>query len=134
MPDTPELEISYDIFKSLIDATHSSFILLAMRRLSRPIDVQDVVAILSLRIEQAAVLLDTLVHFGFIVPVEDSQAYTITQSGIEMICSKPASSAFQFDPSCDIEGDRLPSYVALDLLPLRLYTYYLNKRSQDEEH
>ena len=131
MPDTPELEISYDLFKSLIDATHCSFILLAMRRLSRPIDIQDVVSILSLNVKQAAIL---LVHFGFIIPVENSQAYTITQSGIEMISSKPDTSPFQFDPSCDIEGDRLPSYVALDLLPLRLYTYYLNKRSQDEEH
>ena len=134
MPDTPELEMSDDIFKSLIDATHSSFILLAMRRLSRPIDVQDVVNILSLKEEQACKLLDTLLHFGFINPVGDSQLYTITQSGIEMVSSNPASSPFQYDPSCEIEGDRLPTNIAFDLLPLRLYTYRLSQGSDDKEH
>ena len=33
------------------------------------------------------------------------------------------SKPWDFDPTLNIDGDRLPSYVAFDLLPLRIYSY-----------
>jgi len=133
MPDPPELIMSYNIFKALYDATLCSFILLAMRQLKRPIDAEDVIQIFSLNKEKSISLLEVLQHFQYIVPVGDSRIYTITRAGAELISSKPPTSPFQYDPTFDVEGDRIPSYIAYDILPLRLYTYHLGIDSNGQQ-
>ena len=125
--------MSYDIFKALYDATLCSFVLLSMRQLHRPIDVKDVIQIFSLDKKKSLSLLETLLHFNYIVPVGGGKIYTITKSGADLISSKPSTSPFQYDPTYDVEGDRLPSYIAYDILPLRLYTYHLSRRMKGEE-
>jgi len=132
MPKTSPLYCSDDLIHSLIEASHCSFVLLAMRREDKPIDVLDVANLLDLEIIPADNLLNTLLHFGFILPVEDGDRYVITPSGIDMLSPAPANSPFHYDPELPIDGDRLPSYVAFDLLPLRIYAY--RSKFNSDEH
>ena len=133
MPAPREIIMSYDIFKAIYDATLCSFILLLMKQVSRPIDAKDVTHNFSLTRKKALVLLEVLLHFKYIVPVGDSRIYTITSAGAELIGSKPPTSPFQYDPTYDGPGDRIPSYIAYDILPLRLYTYNLGKGSNGHQ-
>ena len=133
MPAPREIIMSYDIFKALYDATLCSFILLLMKQVSRPLDTQDITRSFSLTRKKALSLLEVLQHFKYIVPVGDSRIYTITRAGAELIASRPPTSPFQYDPTFEVEGDRIPSYVAYDILPLRLYTYHLGKDSSGQQ-
>ena len=119
-----ELYCSNSLIRSLVEAAHCSFILLAMRREDKPIDVFDVANLLSVEILAADDLLNTLLHFGFILPVEDGDQFTITASGVEMLSPNPENSPWQFTPEMASLGDRLPTYVAFDLLPLRIWSYH----------
>jgi hypothetical protein len=94
-----------------------------MRQKDEPIDVFDVADLLRVDIIAADDLVNMLLGFGFILPVGSGAKYTITQSGIDMLSPAPANSPFHFDPSLPYAGDRLPSYIAFDLLPLRIYAY-----------
>ena len=123
MPQPSELHCSDELFRSLVDAAHCSFILLAMRRLDQPLDSFEIAELLCLELLHCEDLLDTLIKFGFILPVEDGDKFDITPSGIELISAKPLQSPWKFDPTSQIEGDRLPTYVAFDLLPLRIWAY-----------
>jgi hypothetical protein len=123
MTKSPPLYCSDDLLQSLIEASHCSFVLLAMRQEDQPIDVFDVADLLRLDIIAADDLVNMLLRFGFILPVKDGSSYTISQSGIDMLSPAPGNSPFKFDPSLPYAGDRLPSYIAFDLLPLRIYAY-----------
>ena len=133
MPAPREIIMSYSIFKALYDATLCSFILLLMKQISRPIDAKDVTRSFSLNRKKAFTLLEILLHFKYIVPVGDSRIYTITRAGADLISSKTPTSPFQYDPTFEVEGDRIPSYIAYDILPLRLYTYHLGKGSNGQQ-
>ena len=133
MPDPPELIMSYNIFKALYDATLCSFILLLMKQVDRPLDAHDLTRSFSLNKKKSISLLEVLQHFQYIVPGGDSRIYTITRAGAELISTKPPTSPFQYDPTFDVEGDRIPSYIAYDILPLRLYTYHLGKGSNGQQ-
>ena len=85
MNNLPSLYCSDDLIRSLVDAAHCSFVLIAMRREDKPIDVFDVANLLSAEILAADDLLNILLHFGFIPPVEDGDQYTITAPGVEML-------------------------------------------------
>ena len=123
MPQPSELHCSDDLFRSLVDATHCSFILLAMRRLDQPLDSFEIAELLCLELLHCEDLLDTLINFGFILPVEDGDKFTIPPSGSDLISPKPLQPPWEFDPTLRVEGDRLPTYVAFDLLPLRIWSY-----------
>lgn len=118
-----ELYCSDDLIRSLVDAAHCSFILMAMRREDKAIDVFDVSNLLSVEILAADDLVNTLLHFGFILPVEDGDLFTITASGVDMLSPNPENSPWKFTPEMANLGDRLPTYVAFDLLPLRIWSY-----------
>ena len=64
-----------------------------------------------------------LIRFGFILPVNNGDEFTITPSGIDLISPKPVNQPWDFEPTLDLDGGRLPTYVAFDLLPLRIYSY-----------
>lgn len=123
MPKPDPLYCSDELLRSLVEASHCSFILLAMRREDKPIESFYIANLLSVDVLAAEDLINMLLRFGFILPVEDGDRYTITQSGIDMLSPAPGNSPFHFDPELPIQGDRLPSYVAFDLLPLRIYAY-----------
>ena len=123
MTDPLDLQCSDDLFKSLIEASHCSFILLALRRYDRPLMAPKIAILLFLSIKHTARLLDMLIRFGFILPVNNGDEFTITPSGIDLISPKPVNQPWEFEPTLDIDGDRLPTYVAFDLLPLRIYSY-----------
>ena len=129
MPKPDPLYCSDDLLQSLIEASHCSFVLLAMRQHNKPIDVFDVADLLRLDIIAADDLVNMLLRFGFILPVKDGSRYTISQSGIDMLSPAPANSPFHFDPELPYTGDRLPSYIAFDLLPLRIHAYRTGKFS-----
>ena len=123
MTDPLDLQCSDDLFQSLIEASHCSFILLALRRYDQPLRVSNIASLLSLNVKLAARLLDMLIRFGFILPVENGDKFTITPSGIDLISPKPVNQPWDFEPTLELDGDRLPTYVAFDLLPLRIYSY-----------
>ena len=118
-----ELYCSDDLIRSLVDASHCSFTLMAMRREDKPIEVFDVANLLSVEILAADDVINILLHFGFILPVEDGDQYTISASGSDMLSPHPENSPWQFTPEMASLGDRLPTYVAFDLLPLRIWSY-----------
>ncbi len=89
MPQSSELHCSDDLFRSLVDAAHCSFILLAMRRHNRPLDSFEIAELLSLELLHCEDLLDTLIKFGFILPVEDGDKFTMTPAGSDLISPKP---------------------------------------------
>ena len=134
MPKPPHLYCSDELIHALIEASHLSFILLVMRREDKPIDVFDVANLLDVEIIPSDYLLNTLLHFGFIIPIEDGDRYIITPAGIDMISPKPSNSPWDFDPELPYAGDRLPSYVAFDLLPLRIYAYRRLLNSNDRKN
>ena len=117
------LYCSDHLFRSLVEASHCSFVLLAMRQEDQPIDVFDIADLLRVDILAADDIVNILLRFGFILPVGQGARYTITQSGIDMLSPAPENSPFHYDPALNIRGDRLPSYIAFDLLPLRIYAY-----------
>ena len=123
MPNPEPIYCSDDLIQSLIEASHCSFVLLALRQEDRSIDVFDVADLLRVDILAADDLVNMLLRFGFILPVEGGAKYTITQSGIDMLSPEPSDSPFHFDPTLPYSGDRLPSYIAFDILPLRIYAY-----------
>ena len=128
----PPIYCSDELISSLVEASHCSFILLVMRREEKPINVYEIANLLSVEILAAEDLVNILLHFGFIVPIEKGDRYIITQSGIDMLSPKPANSPWHFDPELPYSGDRLPSYVAFDLLPLRIWSYRHRKFSSEK--
>ena len=133
MTDPLDLQCSDDLFQSLIEASHCSFILLALRRYDQPLRVSRIASLLFLNIKHAARLLDMLIRFGFILPVNNGDEFTITPSGIDLISPKPINQPWDFEPTLQLDGDRLPTYVAFDLLPLRIYSYRRTMLSSDQE-
>ena len=134
MPQPSGLHCSDDLFRALVDAAYCSFILLALRRIGDPLDSFEIAELLSLEILHCEDLLDTLIMFGLILPVEDGDKFTITPSGIELISPKPPQPPWEFDPTSQVEGDRLPTFVAFDLLPLRIWSHrrgHLSSGSQN---
>ena len=129
MTEPPDIQCSDDLFRSLIEASHCSFILLTLRRLDRPADIYDIANFLTLELLAAEELIDTLIHFGFVIPVGVGDKFIITPSGIDLISPRPLTSPWKFDPDLPYDGDRLPTYVAFDLLPLRIYSYRRGKLS-----
>ena len=117
------LECSDDLFQALVEAAHCSFILLVLRRNDRPLKAATISNLLLLHFKHTQRLLDMLTRFGFVLPVEKGIYYTITESGADLISPKPSRQPWDFDPELDVDGDRLPTYVAFDLLPLRIYSY-----------
>jgi hypothetical protein len=89
MPQLCELHCSDDLFKSLVGAAHCSFILLAMRRLDQPRDSFEIAELLCLELLHCEDQLDTLIKFGFILPAEDGDKFTITPAGSDLISPKP---------------------------------------------
>ena len=134
MTESPNIQCSDLLFKSLIEASHCSFILLTLRRLDRPADVYEIAELLSLEILTCEDLFDTLIKFGFVIPVENGDMFTITRSGIDLVSPKPLNSPWNFDPDLPYDGDRLPTYVAFDLLPLRIYSYRRGKFSSGRKN
>jgi predicted transcriptional regulator len=133
MPDSLDLQCSDDLLQSLIEASNCSFILLALRRQDRPLELSNIANLLSLNIKHTSRLLDMLIRFGFVLPFENGDKFTITPSGIDLLCPKPARQPWDYDPTLNIDGDRLPSYVAFDLLPLRIYSYRRTISSKNDE-
>jgi len=131
MPETPQLYCSDDLLHSLVKAAHCSFILLAMRNEDKSIDVFDVANLLSVETLAADDLVNTLLHFGFILPVEDGDQFTITASGVDMLSPQPENSPWHYDPELPNQGARLPTYVAFDLLPLRIWSYHRSLSSKN---
>ena len=123
MTNPLDLQCSDDLFQSLIEASHCSFILLALRRYDQPLRAPKIASYLALNIKHTARLLDMLIRFGFILPVNNEDEFTITPSGIDLISPKPVNKPWDFEPTLELNGDRLPTYVAFDLLPLRIYSY-----------
>ena len=123
MPQPSDLHCSDDLFRCLVDACHCSFILLALRRLNRSLNSFEIAELLSLELPHCEDLCDTLIKFGFILPVEDGDKFTITPSGRDLISPKPIQPPWEFDPAPQVDGDRLPTYVAFDLLPLIIWSY-----------
>jgi hypothetical protein len=131
MTDPTDIQCSDDLFRSLIEASHCSFILLTLRRLDRPVDIYDIANFLTLELLAADELIDTLIHFGFVIPVGSGDKFIITPSGIDLISPKPLNSPWAFDPALPYDGDRLPTYVAFDLLPLRIWSYHRSLSSKN---
>ncbi len=90
-----------------------------MRRHNRSLDSFEIAELLSLELLHCEDLLDTLIKFGFILPVEDGDKFTMTPAGSDLISPKPLQPPWELDPTLQVEGDRLSTYVAFDLLPLR---------------
>jgi hypothetical protein len=134
MTDPLDLQCSDDLFQSLIEASHCSFILLALRRYDRPLRVSRIASLLFLNIKHSARLLDMLIRFGFILPVNNWDEFTITPSGIDLISPKPVNQPWDFEPTLQLNGDRLPTYVAFDLLPLRIYSYRRTRSSSGNDN
>ena len=126
MSKSDPLYCSDELLQSLIEASHCSFVLLAMRQEDEPIDAFDVADLLRVDILAADDIINILLRFGFILPVGQGARFTITQSGIDMLSPAPENSPFHFDPELPYSGDRLPSYIAFDLLPFRIYAYRSN--------
>jgi len=123
MTDSLDLQCSDDLFQSLVEAAYCSFILLVLRRNDRLLKASTIAHFLSLNTRHVGRLLDMLIRFGFVLPVENGFSFTITPSGIDLISPQPTNQPWDFDPTLKIDGDRLPTYVAFDLLPLRIYSY-----------
>ena len=123
MTDPLDLQCSDDLFQSLVEAAHCSFILLVLRRYDQPLRAPNIASFLALNIKHTARLLNMLIRFGFILPVNNGDEFTITPSGIDLISPKPVNQPWDFEPTLELNGDRLPTYVAFDLLPLRIYCY-----------
>ena len=131
MTDPLDLQCSDDLFKSLIEASHCSFILLALRRCDRPLRAPKIAILLFLSIKHTTRLLDMLIRFGFVLPVNNGDEFTITPSGIDLLSPKPVNQPWDFEPTLELDGDRLPTYVAFDLLPLRIYSYRRTRSSSE---
>ena len=123
MTDSLDLQCSDDLFQSLVEAAYCSFILLGLRRNDQPIEAADLACLLSLNAGLTGRVLDMLIRFGLVIPVENGDKFTITPSGIDLLSPQPVRQPWDFDPKLKIAGDRLPTYVAFDLLPLRIYSY-----------
>jgi predicted transcriptional regulator len=123
MPDSLDLQCSDDLLQSLIEASNCSFILLALRRQDQPLELSTIASLLSINNRHTSRLLDMLIRFGFVLPVENGFSFTITASGIDLLSPQPVRQPWDFDPTLKVDGDRLPSYIAFDLLPLRIYSY-----------
>ena len=129
MTDPLDLQCSDDLFQSLVEASHCSFILLVLRRYDQPLRAPNIAHFLALNIKHTARLLKMLIRFGFILPVNNGDEFTITPSGIDLISPKPVNQPWDFEPTLELNGDRLPTYVAFDLLPLRIYSYRRTRSS-----
>lgn len=123
MSEPTDISCSDDLFNCFIEASYCSFILLVLRRLDRPASVNEVADQLSLKFIACQDLFDLLLQFNFILPQKNSDKFIITPAGIELISPKPLSPPWEFDPLLPYEGDRLPTYIAFDLLPLRIYSF-----------
>lgn len=123
MPDSLDLQCSDDLLQSLIEASNCSFILLALHRQDQPLELSTIASLLSINNRHTSRLLDMLIRFGFVLPVENGFSFTITASGIDLLSPQPVRQPWDFDPTLKVDGDRLPSYIAFDLLPLRIYSY-----------
>ena len=123
MTNSHDLQCSDDLLQSLIEASNCSFILLALRRQDQPLELSSIASLLSLNTMHTSRLLDMLIRFGFVLPVENGDKFTITPSGIDLLSPQPIRQPWDFNPKLNLDGDRLPTYVAFDLLPLRIYCY-----------
>ncbi len=133
MPDSLDLQCSDDLLQSLIEASNCSFILLALHRQDQPLELSTIASLLSINNRHTSRLLDMLIRFGFVLPVENGFSFTITASGIDLLSPQPVRQPWDFDPTLKIDGDRLPTYVAFDLLPLRIYSYRRTISSKNDE-
>ena len=119
MTAPPPLHCSDHLLQALVEASNCTFILLAIRRQEQPLETAAIAKMLSLDARYIARLVDILIHFGFVCPVDNGEQIDLTPSGIDLLCSQPAQQPWNPNQG----GDRLPSYVAFDLLPLRIYSY-----------
>ena len=123
MPKSNPLHCSDELYQSLVEASHCAFILLAMYNKEEPIDVYDVADLLRVDILAADDIVSNLLRKGYILPLGKSSRYVITQSGIDLLSPDPKSDQKNFDPDDSNTGFRLPSYIAFDLLPLRILAF-----------
>jgi len=123
MPKSNPLHCSDELFQSLVEASHCAFILLAMYNKDEPLDVYDVADLLRVDILAADDIVSTLLRKGYIIPLGRSSRYEITQSGIDLLSPAPASAPGDIDPGVSDTTFRLPSYIAFDLLPLRILAF-----------
>ena len=129
MTDSLDLQCSDDLFQSLVEAAYCSFILLVLRRNDQPIKAADIACLLSLNAGLTGRLLDMLIRFGFVLPVENGFNFPITASGIDLLSPQPVRQPWDYDPNLTVNGARLPSNIAFDLLPLRIYSYRRSEMS-----